>query len=295
MILLGREGCFCVRIRAKAVTKVQRAQPQIAVKREEAAEVISVDWGEPIETALLTPTFEEEAAAEQQPLVFEPWVSEEPAEATETPEQMVVEPQVVIIETPEPSAPEPVCEGKPYTVRRGDSFQLIARRFGVTMRDLLAANPELHPGRLMVGDVLCIPQAEQPVPVPAPAPVPVPVPPTEPAPARTGPMQFQVREGQSIVDILLEGNVSLNAVQAANPRLRFGQQRVGEWVRLPPGGTRGSCGSGTPYEIAEQMSLPELANRLGMSVGALLRANAHLLPSDFTVGQVICLPGGTPR
>ncbi len=287
MILSGREGCFCVRIRAKAVTKVQRAQPTIETKREEAAEVISVDWGEPIETALLTPTFEEEAAAEQQPLVFEPWVSDAPAEAPET---MVVEPEVVIIETPEPPAPEPVCEGKPYTVRRGDSFQLIARRFGVTMRDLLAANPELHPGRLMVGDVLCIPDAEQPAPSPAPVPVPAPVPQTPPA--RTGPTQFQVREGQSIVDILLEGDVSLNAFQAANPRLRLGQQRVGEWVRLPPSGTRGSCGSGTPYVIIEQMTLPELANRLGMSTGALLRANAHLLPSDFTVGQVICLPGG---
>lgn len=44
-----------------------------------------------------------------------------------------------------------------YTVRRGDSFYLIARRLGVPLRDLMNANPDIHPARLMVGDELCIP------------------------------------------------------------------------------------------------------------------------------------------
>ena len=44
-----------------------------------------------------------------------------------------------------------------YTVKRGDSFYLIAQRTGVQLRDLLEANPGIPPARLMVGDVLCIP------------------------------------------------------------------------------------------------------------------------------------------
>ena len=44
-----------------------------------------------------------------------------------------------------------------YTVKRGDSFYLIAHRHGVQLRDLLAANPDIPPSRLTVGDVLCIP------------------------------------------------------------------------------------------------------------------------------------------
>ena len=44
-----------------------------------------------------------------------------------------------------------------YTVRRGDSFYLIAHRLGVPLRDLLEANPDVNPARLMVGDVLSIP------------------------------------------------------------------------------------------------------------------------------------------
>ena len=47
-----------------------------------------------------------------------------------------------------------------YTVRRGDSFYLIAHRLGVPLRDLLEANSKINPARLMVGDVLCIPTAE---------------------------------------------------------------------------------------------------------------------------------------
>ena len=44
-----------------------------------------------------------------------------------------------------------------YTVKRGDSFYMIAQRQGVRLRDLLEANPDIPPARLMVGDVLCIP------------------------------------------------------------------------------------------------------------------------------------------
>lgn len=53
-----------------------------------------------------------------------------------------------------------------YTVKRGDSFYLIAHRLGVSLRDLLDANPDIPPARLTVGDVLCIPY-DQAVQTPA--------------------------------------------------------------------------------------------------------------------------------
>lgn len=63
-----------------------------------------------------------------------------------------------------------------YTVKRGDSFYLIARRLGVPLRDLMNANPDIHPARLMVGDELCIPscadhEAQEPVTLPDKVPV----------------------------------------------------------------------------------------------------------------------------
>lgn len=58
---------------------------------------------------------------------------------------------------------EKIC-AEEYTVKRGDSFYLIAHKLGVPLRDLLAANRDIHPARLMVGDVLCIPREEDDTP-----------------------------------------------------------------------------------------------------------------------------------
>lgn len=58
---------------------------------------------------------------------------------------------------------EKIC-AEEYTVKRGDSFYLIAHKMGVPLRDLLAANRDIHPARLMVGDVLCIPREEDDTP-----------------------------------------------------------------------------------------------------------------------------------
>lgn len=57
------------------------------------------------------------------------------------------------------AAADRIC-AEEYVVKRGDSFYLIAHKLGVPLRDLLAANRDIHPARLMVGDVLCVPREE---------------------------------------------------------------------------------------------------------------------------------------
>ena len=44
-----------------------------------------------------------------------------------------------------------------YTVKRGDSAFLIARQFGISQSDLLAANAITNPNRVYIGQVLLIP------------------------------------------------------------------------------------------------------------------------------------------
>lgn len=58
-----------------------------------------------------------------------------------------------------------------YVIRAGDTFYTLASRFGVSLAELLAANPGIDPSRLMVGQTLCIPGT----PV-TPPPVQVPIP-----------------------------------------------------------------------------------------------------------------------
>lgn len=52
---------------------------------------------------------------------------------------------------------EKIC-AEEYTVKRGDSFYLIAHKLGVPLRDLLAANRDIHPARLLRSNPCLAPQ-----------------------------------------------------------------------------------------------------------------------------------------
>jgi membrane-bound lytic murein transglycosylase D len=60
------------------------------------------------------------------------------------------------------SEPEPLPESGSYRVRRGDSLALIARRFGVSERDLLEWNPIRNKHRIAVGQRLRVQAPEAP-------------------------------------------------------------------------------------------------------------------------------------
>jgi LysM repeat protein len=75
---------------------------------------------------------------------------------------------LVVAETPLPS-PTPFT----YTIERGDTISSIALKFGVSMDDLQAANPEVSPNTMSVGQVIRIPSnpdnpSGEPTPTPAP-------------------------------------------------------------------------------------------------------------------------------
>ena len=81
---------------------------------------------------------------------------------TRTPERLVV------AETTLPS-PTPFT----YSVRAGDTMSSIALKFGVSMDNLQAANPEISPNTMSIGQVIKIPSdPENPSGEPTPTPVP---------------------------------------------------------------------------------------------------------------------------
>ncbi|MGF7186821.1 LysM repeat protein [Desulfitispora alkaliphila] len=54
--------------------------------------------------------------------------------------------------------PPKKCDGKFYTVKPTQTLASIARRFGITVDDILAANPQIvNPDIIFVGQVICIP------------------------------------------------------------------------------------------------------------------------------------------
>ena len=75
---------------------------------------------------------------------------------------------LVAAETPLPS-PTPFT----YTIQSGDTISSIALEFGVSMDDLQAANPEISPNTMSIGQVIKIPSdPENPSGEPTPTPVP---------------------------------------------------------------------------------------------------------------------------
>lgn len=159
-----------------------------------------------------------------------------------------------------------------YRVQRGDSFYLIARKFGIGVRALMNANPTIAAGRLLVGDILCVPTGEgRACPI--------------------GSSAYTVQQGQSVVDVMVASNVSMRALREYNEDIRLTALRPGDVLCVPPSGDRGLCTNGGPvYRLQEGDTLEEIAELNGTNVEQLLRLNPNLLPSDFTAGQVICLP-----
>lgn len=181
---------------------------------------------------------------------------------------------VDLINQPALDSQEMTCPNgsQTYRVQRGDSFYLIARKFGIGVRTLMNANPNIAAGRLLVGDILCIPTGEgRSCPV--------------------GSSAYTVQQGQSVVDVMVASNVSMRALREYNEDIRLTALRPGDVLCVPPSGDRGLCDNGGPvYRLQEGDTLDEIAELNGTNVEQLLRLNPNLLPSDFTAGQVICLP-----
>lgn len=99
------------------------------------------------------------------PRTLLPYYTQTPSATIETPEGLVVS-----FETPLPT-PTPFV----YEVKAGDTMGSIALRFGVTVDQIVAANPDISPNSMSIGTVLNVPSLSSAPGVSTPTPVPAPV------------------------------------------------------------------------------------------------------------------------
>ncbi len=178
-----------------------------------------------------------------------------------------------------------------YTVKRGDSFYLIAHKLGVPLRDLLAANSDIHPARLMVGDVICIPREEDDSPGSgglggnanqnagiAPDPT-LPCPETQ---------QYTVEPGQTVADLQLRNLVSRYTLETANPDVNLDALTPGQTLCIPPENV--PCTLPEAYTLLVGETLESVAMRFNLPIAGILRVNPCLAPQDFESGVTIALP-----
>ena len=100
-----------------------------------------------------------------------------------------------------------------------------------------------------------------------------------------------VQNGQTFTDLLLQHNVSWQAMRNANPTLPTSRLSPGTRYCIPPAGTRKLCPTGTDsYVMGQYEDLNTLSELFNVSPGLFLSVNTQLAPSDFTAGRVICVP-----
>ena len=100
-----------------------------------------------------------------------------------------------------------------------------------------------------------------------------------------------VQNGQTFTDLLLQHNVSWQAMRSANPSLPTTRLAPGTRYCIPPAGSRRLCPSGTEsYVLGQYEDLNTLAEVFGVQPGLFLTINTQLAPSDFTAGRVVCVP-----
>lgn len=177
------------------------------------------------------------------------------------------------------SPQEKVC-GYEYTVRRGDSFYLIANRLGVPLRDLLEANSEINPARLMVGDVLCIPMEEDD----APPSQPVPEAPTLPEPPLVpeAPVTPEVPSAPETPE-----SPTLPEGTGSQPDETLPDMDDALDVPAQDGST---CPQGNRYAVAQGETAADVQLRANINRYTLQSANPTTDLDALRTGQVLCVP-----
>lgn len=146
--------------------------------------------------------------------------------------------------------------GTSYTVKDGDTLAGIAARFGVSLDDLRAANPNINSSTLSIGQAVRLPAASDAPPAAATAaPTKVAAAPTEAATVEPAPT-----------------------------------------AAVPPTDTPAPEATATPASVGQTYTVVQgdipvtIAQKFGITVEELLAANPGLDPTGLKIGQVIVIP-----
>ena len=123
-----------------------------------------------------------------------------------------------------PVVEPPAVTGADYTVAKGDSLAKIAKKNGVSLKALQAANPGVIPTKLKVGQKLTIPAGGKTSADAAAAPA--------VAVADTGTTSYTVKTGDTLTKIAKAHGVKVKALQAAN-NLSTTKIKVGQKLTIP--------------------------------------------------------------
>lgn len=194
-----------------------------------------------------------------------------------------------------------------YTVVAGDSIIRIAGRLGVTVSALLSTNKLNIDSVIVPGMRLKVPTGGTAPATSAPASTPA----ATPAPAAATPLRYTVVAGDSLSKIADVLGVGLGALRSANGLTAASVIHPGQSLVVPAGGrlpvaatppaapsTSPSTGGSGKKSVAEIYvvvagdGLSKIADRLGVTLSALLSTNSLTVSSFIYPGMRLTVPEG---
>jgi LysM repeat protein len=190
--------------------------------------------------------------------------------ATPTPTGTVIVPTATPTSTTQPPG-QPIY----YVVRPGDTLYSIARKFGVSMQAIMAANNLANPNWIYVGQRLLIPSPGTPWPTPTPGPWPQPT-------------TYVVKRGDTLYSIARRFGTTVQAIAQANHIINPNRIYVGQ--RLVIYGTPGPQPCTGIHIVRYGETLSSIARRYGTTVWSLAQMNNLPNPNVLYAGQSLRVP-----
>ncbi|MBU5425249.1 LysM peptidoglycan-binding domain-containing protein [Tissierella pigra] len=167
----------------------------------------------------------------------------------------------------------------PYTIKSGDTLYKLAITYNTTVEAIMAINPGINPNNLQIGQVICIPQGTTP-----------------PRQCPTGSFPYTIKSGDTLYKLAITYNTTVEAIMAINPGINPNNLQIGQVICIPQGTTPPKqCPIGSfAYTIKSGDTLYNLAITYNTTVEAIMAINPGINPNNLQIGQVICIPMGSP-
>jgi membrane-bound lytic murein transglycosylase D len=191
-----------------------------------------------------------------------------------------------------PAASQPQVTGPDrHRVRRGETLDAIAQRYGTTAAALQRANGIKNQNRIQVGQVLSIPGSGSSAAQVAAA---------QPASSGGQAARHRVRPGETLDAIAKKYGTTATALQNANGIKNRNRIQVGQVLNIPGSSpSRVQVASSQPaspasqpthYQVRARDTLTAIARKFGISVELLQAINGIDNPHQIYLGQILLIP-----
>lgn len=147
-----------------------------------------------------------------------------------------------------PPSPAPPVQAQDYVIAQGDTLSGLAKKFGVSVKALVDANPGIEPTKLKIGQKIHIPPA-------APAATATAAPTSE---TTEGEQNYTVKSGDTLSSIAKQFGVRVRAIRNANS-LTSDRIIVGQKLKIPAktAATAAPAGTSAPPDTASPAASPK--------------------------------------